>query len=381
MIPLSHQLKPKSFSDFVGQEHLIGENKPISNLINNKHLFSLLLCRPSGVGKTTLASLIFSHFQQYPQFFLSAVQAGKNDLKKIINENKQTTCLIFLDEIHRFSKLQQDYLLPFVENGKIILIGATTENPSYSVNNALLSRLRVFLLKPLSEKNLKALIEKATKHLKTKIKKDAIDFLINYSQNDARKLINLIEHTFYSYNNLNLKSLQDSLQSLINYDKKGDFHYHIISAFIKSMRAGQVDAAIYYLARMISGGEDPRFIARRMVIFASEDVGLAQPTALVIANEVFDAVEKVGLPECQLNLAFGASYLARCQKSRETSNAFFQAMKDVEIYKQLEVPLFLRNANSELDKKMNYGRGYQMYDKDKSFLPEKIKNKRYFTKK
>jgi putative ATPase len=381
MIPLSHQLKPKSFNDFVGQEHLIGENRPITNLIKNKHLFSLLFWGPSGVGKTTLANLIFNEFSDLPKFFLSAVEAGKNDLKKIIKENEETTCLIFLDEIHRFSKLQQDYLLPFVESGQIILIGATTENPSHSVNNALLSRMRVFLLKPLNEKNLEKVIEKTTKYLKIKIDKDANDFLINYSENDARKLINLIEHTYYSFNNLELKSLKDSLQSVLNYDKKGDYHYHTISAFIKSMRAGKIDATLYYLASMIKSGEDPKFIARRMVVFASEDVGLAQPTALVIANEVFDAVEKIGLPECQLNLAFGATYLARCQKSRQTCDAFFKAMNDIEIYKQLDIPLYLRNSTSSLEKELDYGKNYQMYDKSKSFLPEKIKTHQYFIKK
>ncbi len=380
MLPLAYQLKPNKIIDFIGQEHLMTKDKPIFQLIKNHHIFSILLWGPPGVGKTSLGYLIARYFPEKPLFFLSAVEIGKNDLRKIISQNKKEPPLIFLDEIHRFNKSQQDFLLPFVEKGQIILIGATTENPSFSLNSALLSRLRVFVLKPLDDDNLKKIIIQALNFLQTSIKPDAENFLINYSQGDARKLLNLIDNTFHTHQNLELKALKNSLESLLNYDKKGDQHYNIVSAFIKSMRASQTDASLYYLARMIKSGEDPLFIARRMIIFASEDVGLGQPTALVLANEVFQAVEKIGLPECQINLAFGVSYLCQCKKNRDSYQAYFSALADVENYGQLAIPLFLLNAPTQFMKDLKYGNGYQMYEKNKSFLPTKIATHVYFKK-
>lgn len=389
---LAQLLRPSSLDSFIGQKHLVGKDKPLRVSLEKGHVFSIIFWGPPGVGKTTLARIIAkAHQREFIE--LSAVSAGKKDVKEIIERvqhlqyaTKQAAPIIFLDEIHRFNKAQQDFLLPYVEDGTIILIGATTENPSFEVISALLSRTKVFTLSPLGTEDLEEIMQSAIKQLsnennkKIKINKEAREWLKNFSAGDARKLLNLIEHTFELYEDLSLDHLKATLQtSAIKYDKTGDEHYDTISAFIKSMRASNVDGALYYLARMVHAGEDPKFIARRMVIFASEDIGLAAPTALVVANAVFDAVTKIGYPEAQINLAHGVAYLARCKKSRASHDAYFSALADVDKLGNLPIPLELRNAPTTLMKNLGYGKNYQMYpDKASSLLPDKIKTKKYF---
>lgn len=376
MTPLANNLRPESLKDFVGQTHLVDEGKPLQQAIKEKRIFSFILWGPPGVGKTTLAR-IYAKAINARFYELSAVSAGKADIRKILDEAKtlldSRPKILFLDEIHRFNKAQQDFLLPFVEAGELTLIGATTENPSFEINSALLSRLRVFTLKSHNEEDL-ALILKRTK---IKIPKKAKDWLISMSNGDARMALSALENTVQLYGEVTLENLKAGFSdSFIRFDKKGNEHYDTISAFIKSLRASDVDAALYYLARMIEGGEDPKFIARRMVIFASEDVGLAQPTALVVANEVFRAVEIVGLPEAAINLAHGVAYLAQAKKDRSAYSAYFKALADVRQFGNLPIPLRIRNANSKIMEDLGYGKGYEKYS-DESNLPEKLKGKRY----
>ena len=372
MEPLAFKIRPKSLDEFVGQEHLVGEGKPFNAAIRQKHLFSFILWGPPGTGKTTLAK-IYTASLNAKLYELSAVSAGKGDIKNILGEKSAFSKVLFLDEIHRFSKSQQDFLLPYVERGEITLIGATTENPSFEVIPALLSRCRVFILNSLSKEDIKAIIKRTG----FKIDKKAEKWLLNAANGDARQAITILENTNELYKEITVDNLKNTLQSkFLKYDKTGEEHYNTISAFIKSMRASQPDAALYYLAKMISAGEDPKFIARRMVIFASEDIGVVQPTALVVANGVFEAVETVGLPECAINLAHGAVYLCRCRKDRSSYNAYLKAMNDVKIYGNLPIPLRLRNPETKLMKDMNYGKGYEKYSKE-SFLPDELKNKKY----
>lgn len=373
MEPLASKIRPRDLKDFVGQEHLVGDGKPLNIAIKQKHLFSFILWGPPGSGKTTLAK-IYASALNAQIYELSAVSAGKEDIRNIIKENSWgKSKVLFLDEIHRFNKAQQDYLLPFVEKGEIILIGATTENPSFEVISPLLSRCRVFVLNSLSDEEMAKII----KRVGFKMSKETRDWLVNMANGDARQAITLLENAEKLYAKITIETLSNTLQSkFLRYDKKGEEHYNIISAFIKSMRASQPDAALYYLARMIDAGEDPKFIARRMVIFASEDIGLIQPTALVVANDVFRAVETVGLPEAAINLAHGAAYLSQCKKDRRAYNAYMEAMADVKKLGNLPVPLNLRNPETKLMKELNYGKGYEKYSKN-SFLPEKLKNKKY----
>ncbi len=304
----------------------------------------------------------------------SAVSAGKADIKKIVAEGTgEQPKILFIDEIHRFNKAQQDFLLPIVERGEITLIGATTENPSFEIIPPLLSRCRVFVLNELSEKEMLAIIKRTG----FKMDKKAKDWLIAMANGDARQTIAMLESTSKLYNQITVETLKNTLQSkFLRYDKQGDEHYNTISAFIKSMRASQPDAALYYLARMIDSGEDPKFIARRMVIFASEDIGIAQPTALVVANDVFRAVEIIGLPECGINLAHGVVYLCKSKKDRSAYEAYMKAMEDVKKYGNLPIPLLLRNAPTKLMKKLDYGKGYEKYTKE-DLLPDKLKGKKY----
>lgn len=397
--PLAALIRPESLTDFIGQEHLVGVNKPIRVAMDLQAVFSMIFWGPPGVGKTTLARIIAKESDR--EFIeLSAVSAGKADIRKIVEDGRRQKGLLedyrapilFIDEIHRFNKAQQDYLLPFVEEGSLILIGATTENPSFEIISPLLSRMRVFIFKTLTENEIREVLNLALnkihenqKLINKKAKKIAVDkqsedFLLNYSAGDARKLLTLIDNTFTLYGNLNLESLKNSLQSKhLSYDKKGAEHYETISAFIKSMRASNADAAIYYLARMVEAGEDPLFIARRMVIFASEDIGLAAPTALVVANAVFQACQVIGYPECAINLAHGVVYLAKAPKDRSSYDALRSAQADVLAYGNLEIPLELKNPDTKLLKEIGYGKGYEMYpDRDKSLLPEKLEGKRYF---
>jgi putative ATPase len=390
MFPLATLLRPKTLDDYFGQFHLIGPNKPLRVALEKGLIFSMIFWGPPGVGKTTLAQILANHNER-DLFHLSAVSAKKSDIKDIVEQSQQQKKLtqsykspiLFLDEIHRFNKAQQDFLLPYVENGTLILIGATTENPSFEVISALLSRCKVFILEPLSPEEMEKIINKALKHLGIplkKLNKETKDWLIQYSNGDARKTLSLIENTFNLYKDVSLESFKTTLQSnQLSYDKKGEEHYNTISAFIKSMRASNTDAALYYLARMVEAGEDPKFIARRMVIFASEDIGLAAPTALVVANAVFEAVNNIGYPEAQINLAHGVTYLCKCQKDRSAYNAYFKALDDVQKFGNLPIPLELRNAPTQLMKNIGYGKDYQMYpEKNKGLLPVKLKNKKYF---
>jgi len=375
MQPLASKIRPETLDEFVGQKHLVGEGKPLRAAIEQGHIFSFILWGTPGVGKTTLARMyanaIHADFHE-----LSAVSAGKEDIRKIIKslQEENRPKVLFLDEIHRFNKAQQDFLLPFVESGELVLIGATTENPSFEIIPALLSRLRVFVLQELAPDEMAQIIDRTG----FKLDDEAKSWLIELANGDARQAITMIENTARLYENVvNVETLKNTLQSkFLRYDKKGEEHYNVISAFIKSMRASQPDAAIYYLARMIEAGEDPKFIARRMVIFASEDIGIAQPTALVVANAVFRAVETVGLPEAGINLAHGVVYLSQCKKDKSAYNAYKAALEDARKMGNLPVPMNLRNAPTGLMKDLGYGEGYEKYTA-KDLLPEKLKGKKY----
>lgn len=375
MEPLASKIRPQSLDDYIGQEHLVGQGKPLRAAIEQRHVFSFVLWGPPGVGKTTLAR-IYAKAIKAEFYDLSAVSASKEDIKKIVGDGKQRTLrtkVLFLDEIHRFNKAQQDFLLPYVESGDLVLVGATTENPSFEVIAPLLSRLRVFVLEELSPKDMSKIIDRTG----FKLNKEAKEWLIAMANGDARQAITMIENTATLYEEITLDSLKNTLQSkFLRYDKKGEEHYNTISAYIKSLRASQPDAALYYLARMIDAGEDPKFIARRMVIFASEDIGLAQPTALVVANAVFRAVETIGMPEAQINLAHGTAYLAQCKKDKSAYEAYFEALDDVKKHGNLPVPLKIRNASTKLMKDLGYGKGYERYTKE-DLLPEKLKKKKY----
>jgi len=380
MEPLASKIRPQTLAAFVGQHHLTGPGKPLRVAIEKQELFSFILWGPPGCGKTTLAR-IYANALHADFFELSAVDSGKDDIKKVIAKGQLKLDVkprvLFIDEIHRFNKAQQDFLLPFVERGDITLIGATTENPSFEVISPLLSRTRVFVLNELSEKDMETILLHAAKGLKTKLPKAARDWLIQMAGGDARQAIGALETAHKLYGEISIDTLKEAIQSKhLRYDKKGEEHYNTISAFIKSMRASQPDAALYYLARMVDAGEDPLFIARRMVIFASEDIGLAVPTALVVANAVFRACETIGYPEAQINLAHGAAYLATCKKSRASYDAYFEALADAKEFGNLPIPMNIRNAPTKLMKELGYHKGYKLYDKE-SLLPEKLKKKKY----
>lgn len=383
--PLASKIRPSNLDEYIGQEHLVGEGKPLRLAIENKLIFSFLLWGTPGTGKTTIAR-IYADAIDADFYELSAVSAGKDDIRKIASADNKTDkpIVLFLDEIHRFNKAQQDFLLPFVESGRLTLIGATTENPSFEVIAPLLSRCRVFVLKELSSEDISKIVDRAITVIASEAKQsiqmdtDVKEWLSEFANGDARQAIGLIESTYNLYKDLTIENFKNAIQNkFLRFDKKGEEHYNLISAFIKSMRASNKDAAVYYLARLVDSGEDPLFIARRMVIFASEDIGLAQPTALVVANAVFAACQQIGYPECAINLAHGATYLAGCAKNRSSYDALRSAQSDISKTGNLPIPMNLRNAPTKLMQKLGYGKDYEMYS-DKSLLPDKLKGKKYY---
>lgn len=393
MQPLAERLRPQSIQQLIGQDHLSGSNSILYNAIESQQLHSMILWGPPGTGKTTIANII-AHTLQIPYFSLSAISAGVKEVREIIAKAAEMqNCILFIDEIHRFNKSQQDALLNAVEKGIIILIGATTENPSFEVNAALLSRCQVYILKPLQKDSLQQLVNDALVNdevLKQKnIVVEEYEALITISGGDARKLLNLLEIVINSSAADKIIITDEMVmriaqQKIALYDKSGEQHYDIISAFIKSMRGSDANAAVYWLARMIEGGEDVKFIARRMVIFASEDIGNANPTALVLANTTFDAVSKIGYPESRIILSQCAVYLATCEKSNATYMAIDSAIALVRQTGDLPVPLHLRNAPTKLMKNLDYGKNYQ-YDHTQQnhfagqeLLPDAIKGTTFY---
>lgn len=420
---LAYRMRPQTLDEYVGQEELVGEGKLLRKMIEQGTLSSMIFWGPPGSGKTTLAHLI-ANATNADFYQLSGVTSGKKDLLEIIEKarsnnydyefeivsekdstkkgetikvQKDIKTILFIDEIHRWNKAQQDALLPYVESGLVTLIGATTENPSFEVISALLSRSRVFVLKSLSPEHLENLIDRAlvdkkrgVGEYKKKITADAKDLLIRLSGGDARIMLNALEMAVKTVAEKEIKPemVKEIFQtkSAGLYDKKADEHYNIISAFIKSMRGSDVDAALYYLARMLENGEDPKFIARRMIIFASEDVGMADRGALIQANEAFEAVTKIGMPEAQLTLAHIVIYLASAKKSRTVPNALSKAKEAVYQFPNEPVPLHLRNAPTKLMKDIGYAKNYEWSEKhvgpmgSQSFLPERLKGRKFFEK-
>lgn len=389
--PLAERQRPEALEDIVGQAHLVGTGKIIREIIDNKQPTSLILWGPPGSGKTTLARIIAR--ETGAEFMeLSAVTTGKADVVKAIeraaqNQRLAMQTILFVDEIHRFNKAQQDAFLPHVEDGTIILIGATTENPSFEVINPLLSRSRVLVLEPLSKDDITRIIKNAAKAEKLNAKKlpaKSIELLAEMSGGDARVALGNLELAIQlsEGKTITQEVIETAAQTrLPGYDKKGEYHYNVISAFIKSMRGSDPTAALYYLARMIDAGEDPKFIARRMVIFASEDIGMAAPAALNLAVSTFLAVERIGLPEAQYNLFHCATVLAKAPKSRQVADAMYQAISTAKQFPDLPVPLHLRNAPTKLMKDLGYNQGYKWeadFKHQQGFLPDDINDLDFF---
>ncbi|HET9744089.1 MAG TPA: replication-associated recombination protein A [Chitinophagaceae bacterium] len=390
--PLAERIRPASLDELVGQQHLTGKKSILRTAIENKKLPSMVLWGPPGTGKTTIANIIANTLKA-PFFQLSAISAGVKDVREVIEESKtKPGSVLFIDEIHRFNKGQQDALLGAVEKGIITLIGATTENPSFEVNAALLSRCQVYVLKPLSDDDLKKLVQQAIEKDEWLRNKNIVikeyEALITISGGDARKILNLIElcaDVMKDGEELTDKRVMEIAQQRIAlYDKSGEQHYDIISAFIKSIRGSDPNAAVYWLARMIDGGEDVKFIARRLVILASEDIGNANPTALVLANATFEAVNKIGYPESSLILSQCAIYLASSAKSNSATTAIGEALSAVKQHGDLPVPLHIRNAPTRLMKNLGYGQGYEYshsYEKNFSpqeYLPDAISGTKFY---
>lgn len=393
--PLASRLRPASLKDFFGQDHILKDKALLKEIIEKKLLQNLILWGPPGSGKTTLANII-ANSMGCEFFSLSAVMAGVKDIRETISKAKKNLAMnrntvLFIDEIHRFNKSQQDALLHDVEEGVITLIGATTENPSFEVNNALLSRVKVIRLESLNEDEIEKIILHAIKEddfLKEKnltLEHDALTLLKEQSMGDARIALNTLETAYMLEDKvITRETILKALQRKNIYDKKGDEHYNIISAFIKSMRGSDVDASLYYLSRMIEGGEDPLFIVRRMVVFASEDIGNADPKAITLAMSIKEAVEFVGLPEARISLFQGVVYLASAPKSNASYMAGNKAMEDVMKKGALDVPLHIRNAPTNLMKEMGYGKNYKYphnFDEnyvDEKYLPKELQNKKYY---
>ena len=406
--PLAEKLRPKRLSEVVGQEHILGEDKIIPRLVNAGKPFSLIFWGPPGSGKTTLARIIAVELKA-DYIEISAVNASKADVSQVIeraktnarlpsyagsiigangsNPSSPKATLLFVDEIHRFNKAQQDTFLPHVEDGLITLIGATTENPSFEIITPLLSRSRVIVLEPLSKADVVAIIKRAAKLEGISGKRlpaASIDLMAELSGGDARMALNTLEMASQlTKGAITSETVESAAQSkLPGYDKNGENHYNIVSAFIKSLRGSQPTAALYYMARMLRAGEDPKFIARRMVVFASEDIGMAAPAALNLAVSAFEAVERIGMPECQYNLFHCAAVLARTPKSREVADAMGRALSAAKEYPDLPVPLHLRNAPTKLMKDLGYGRGYKWqadFQHQEGFLPSELKDADFFS--
>ncbi len=395
--PLADRLRPKTLKEFVGQKHLIDRGKPIRQMIDTGKIASMILWGPPGCGKTTLARLIAGSIDA--EFILfSAVTSGVKEVRQVIADARQRKdffkrdTILFVDEIHRFSKSQQDAFLPAVEDGTIALIGATTENPGFEVNAPLISRAHVYVLKSLTEEDMQKIIKRAVKEYPNhKFEKKALNHIMTFANGDARSAINAIELAASIAPHVTLNVAEEALQQKsIYYDKKGDFHYDTISAFIKSMRGSKPDAALHYLARMIKAGEDPVFIARRMVIFASEDVGNAQPTALVLATSCMQAVHMIGMPEAKLILAQTATYLATAKKSIASTSGISEALSDIENMQLGAIPMHLRNPSNKVMKQEGYGKGHIRYpwleEKltgkkiQQEYLPDNLKGKKYYKK-
>lgn len=396
-VPLAEQLRPKTLDEVIGQTHLVGKGKPLRKLLESGKVTSMILWGPPGCGKTTLARLI-AHYVDADFVAFSAVTGGVAEIREIIKKAKNEQNLfkkqtvLFVDEIHRFNKGQQDAFLPHVEDGSIILIGATTENPGFEVNAPLISRSQVYVLYPLTDEEMKTIVLQAVGQFKgRKWNDDAIMHIVKSSNGDARTAINAVELASSLGRTISLKIAEEAVQrKAIYYDKKGDWHYDTISAFIKSMRGSQPDATLHYLARMIKAGEDPLFIARRMVIFASEDIGNAQPTALVVATACMQAVHMIGMPEASLVLAQTATYLATAKKSIASTEGIASAMADIDEKNLGPIPLHLRNASNKVMKQFGYGKGHVRYPwqaeresgkkVEQEYLPNNLKGKKYYRK-
>lgn len=387
-VPLAERMRPTTLDEVIGQTHLLGSGEILRQIVKNKEPVSLLLWGPPGSGKTTLARIIASKVSA--EFIeLSAVTSGKKDVEKVVeharqNWNLKLRTILFVDEIHRFNKAQQDAFLPHVESGLITLIGATTENPSFEIITPLLSRSRVLVLEPLAKSEIIVILKHAVKELKVgkKVTPKALDYIAELSGGDARVALGNLELALGMGEKVTPEIVKVAAQKRVpGYDKKGEMHYNVISAFIKSMRGSNVDATLYYLARMIDAGEDAKFIARRMVIFASEDIGLAGNGALGLALNAFQAVERIGMPESSYILFHVATALAKAEKSRKTTDAMYRAQRLAKQYPDSPVPLHLRNAPTKLMKDLGYNKEYKWeadFKHNKGFLPDELKNEKIF---
>jgi putative ATPase len=395
--PLAERMRPSTLEEVLGQDHILGRKGFLTTILSSKKIPSLVFWGPPGTGKTTIARII-ANYVSYPFVPFSAVTSGIPEIKKLLKEvdTQNQTILLFIDEIHRFNKAQQDAFLPFIENGSIVLVGATTENPSFALNNALLSRLKIVVLHPLEENDIRLIVDRALSdkdkgvHFQNSLPESCIQIIINYASGDARMALNLLELVHYSIGQSTEPISQQDFLSIVQkkialYDKTGEFHYNFISALHKSLRGSDVDASLYYLVRMLDAGEDPLYIARRLVRFSAEDIGLADPFALVLAQNAFEACHKIGSPECDVILGEIVAYLALAPKSNRIYEAVQSAQKTHQDNPDAQVPMFLRNAPTKLMKEIGYGKGY-IYPPHTSsgvvateYLPPSLRGKEFYT--